>query len=140
MATLTGVKPGEGWLPVETLSDHPSVVRIHGIDERIGGLRHIGSGFLVGNIENCDIWFPQMRGHAGIPVEALEVCKIPGARDTALLFMRLQTPAQLTVLPIDTQRAPESGDNVLVAGFGLPENLQLPLITGGSGPVPKRVI
>jgi hypothetical protein len=52
MATLTGVKPGEGWRPVNTIPDHPAVVRIHGFDERIGGMRHIGSGFLIGNIQN----------------------------------------------------------------------------------------
>jgi hypothetical protein len=163
MATLTGVKPGEGWRPVNTIPDHPAVVRIHGFDERIGGMRHIGSGFLIGNIQNrwpvvataahviqemdkvlglrprvppaldikeppsgevtrqrmdrirgkiiCDVWIPSRGTHAGIGVEAVEVCNDPSRRDTALLFMRLPEPTQLHLLPIDTERAPEAGDN-----------------------------
>jgi hypothetical protein len=192
MATLTGVKPGEGWRPVNTIPDHPAVVRIHGFDERIGGMRHIGSGFLIGNIQNrwpivataahviqdmdevlglrprvppaldikeppsgevtrqrmdrirgkiiCDVWIPSRGTHAGIGVEALEVCNDPSQRDTALLFMRLREPEQLHLLRIDTERAPEAGDNVLVAGFGKTDDVQLKFRTGESGPVPKRDI
>jgi hypothetical protein len=88
----------------------------------------------------CDVWIPSRGTHAGIGVEALEVCNDPSQRDTALLFMRLREPEQLHLLRIDTERAPEAGDNVLVAGFGKTDDVQLKFRTGESGPVPKRDI
>jgi hypothetical protein len=88
----------------------------------------------------CDVWIPGTGRNVGIPVEQLEVCNDPSRRDTALLFMRLAEPTELHLLRLDAERAPEPGDNVLVAGFGRTPDQELTFRTGLLGPVPRRHI